>query len=185
MNALTPFNLPLSGMSQGLHEFRFQIDRDFFACFDASPIAVGELAVELWCDKRPDMLVLAFHLKGTVRTACNRCLGEFDLPLDAHHQLLVKYDIEERDEAEVVYILRDTPRLNVAKFVYEFILISMPMIATHDHGEGTCDPEMLKYITSEEEWEAQQRAQVQQQKPRDDRNDDHLWDQLKDLIKDI
>lgn len=182
MDALTPFNLPLSGMSQGIHAFRFRVGQEFFSCFEASPLAEGDLLVELACDKRPDMLVLVFHLKGTVRTACDRCLDEFDLPLDAAHQLLVKYDVHERDEAEVVYIHRDTPRFNVARFVYEFILLSMPMIVTHDHGSGACNPEMLRYITTEEELAERGAEQVERTRKGDD-GDDSPWDQLKDLIK--
>ncbi len=181
MDALTPFNLPLSGMKQGMHAFHFRVDQDFFSCFEASPLAEGDLLVELTCDKRPDMLVLVFHLKGTVRTACDRCLDEFDLPLEAAHQLLVKYDVHERDEAEVVYIHRDTPRFNVARFVYEFILLSMPMIVTHDHGRGVCNPEMLRYITTEEE--LAKRRTAQSEHPRGEDEGDSPWDQLKGLIE--
>ncbi len=183
MNALTPFTLPLSGMSFGMHEFHFHVDRDFFACFEASPLAQGDMAVELSCDKRSDMLVLVFRMKGTVRATCDRCLDEFDLPIDVTHQLLVKYDDDERDEAEVVYIHRDTPRFNVARFVYEFILISMPMIVTHDHGEGECNPDMLRFITTEEELEAQRRTEAEATRDDDDDEGNDLWNQLKDLIK--
>lgn len=150
MQPLVPFSLPISGLRDELHTFRFEVDEEFFKCFEGSVIQQGKLEVTLDLDKRPNLMVLHFRFKGAVRVECDRCLEAFDLPIEDEQDLVVKYDIEPREDAEVIYILRETPSLDVAKFVYEFIHLALPMYATHDQAGLACDPEMLKYIRQSE-----------------------------------
>lgn len=150
MQPLVPFSLPISGLRDELHTFRFEVDEEFFKCFEGSVIQQGKLEVTLDLDKRPNLMVLHFRFNGTVRAECDRCLEVFDLPIEDEQDLVVKYDIEPREEAEVIYILRETPSLDVAKYVYEFIHLALPMHVTHDQAGLTCNPEMLKYIRKAE-----------------------------------
>lgn len=150
MQPLVPFSLPISGLRDELHTFRFEVDEEFFKCFEGSVIQQGKFEVLLDLDKRPNLMVLHFRFKGAVRVECDRCLEAFDLPIEDEQDLVVKYDIEPREDAEVIYILRETPSLDVAKFVYEFIHLALPMYATHDQAGLACDPEMLKYIQQSE-----------------------------------
>ena len=146
MKPLVPFNLPISGLRDGMHEFRFQVDQAFFGCFEGSVIQQGSLTVDLTLDKRPSLMVLHFRIEGTVQVECDRCLALFDLPIRDEQDLLVKYDEAPREEGEVIYIDKGTPSLSVAKFVYEFIHLAVPMNKTHERAGAQCDPEMLKYI---------------------------------------
>ena len=146
MDALEHFTIPVSGLHNGPHEFDFEIDGSFFKCFPESPIKEGNVAVHFIFDKQSDMYTMTFQLEGTVKTACDRCLEEFDLPIEDDQTLLVKFDEKEWDDAEIIYILKDTPRLNVALYIYEFINLSVPIVKTHDDAEEKCDPEMLKFL---------------------------------------
>ncbi len=149
MDALEHFTIPVSGLQNGPHEYDFSIDRTFFECFPESPIKDGKVAVHFIFDKRPDMYTMTFQIEGKVKTSCDRCLEEFDFPIEADEMLLVKFDEKEWEDAEIIYVLKDTPRLNVARYIYEFINLAVPITKTHDDADEECDPEMLKYLQSE------------------------------------
>lgn len=153
MKALIPFSIPVSGLRDGQHRFDFEIDSSFFAAFDESPIEQGQLKVHLDFDKRPGMFVLEFTIEGTVETPCDRCLEKIQLPVTGEHRLLVKFSNEERpDEAEVIYVSPELEKLNVARYVYEFIVLSMPMIKVYDcenDENAVCNEEMLSYLDEE------------------------------------
>ncbi len=166
MDALDHFSIPVSGLGDGLHEYQFVIESDFFQLFEGSPIQEAEVDVYLDFEKRPDMYIMNFDICGTVVTTCDRCLEEFGLPVEDYQTLLVKFDEAESEDAEIIYILRGTQKLNVAKFIYEFINLAVPMAKTHDDAGEKCNPEMLKFLTNLEE---------------EKKSSNPVWDALKGL----
>lgn len=156
MDSLDQFSIPVSGLSEGLHGYDFVIESDFFQTFEGSPIQEGKLKVHLDFDKRHDMFVMEFALEGTAKVTCDRCLGEFDFPIDGFKSLMVKFDDKEWEDAEVVYILRGIQKLNVARYVYEFINLAIPMVKNHDDAGEACNPEMLRFIDAAEPEEAKE-----------------------------
>lgn len=151
MDALDHFSIPVSGLYNGLHEFDFKIDADFFKRFEDSPIQDGNVDVHLLFDKRHDLFSMTFEIDGTVQETCDRCLETFSLPINDTQNLLVKFDEKEWEDAEVVYVLKGIQKLNVAKYIYEFINLAVPIVKTHDNAGEPCDPDMLKYLTKEED----------------------------------
>jgi uncharacterized protein len=151
MNPLLPFTIPVRGLHTGITEYDFEIDDDFFTAFETSPIQQGSLQLHLTFDKSPRMWVLDFDFSGTVRTECDRCLAEIDLPIADRQQLIVKLsEAPDPDEdADVVFVDPDTPRFNVAQYVYEFIVLALPMIKAYDcRSEATppCDEDLLERL---------------------------------------
>ena len=153
MNVLDQFSIPVMGLRNGLHEYNFQIEKDFFDAFEASFIKDGQVQVHFSIDKREDMYVLLFSLNGKVEVTCDRCLDLFELPIESSENLLVKFDEKEWEDADVVYIIKGTLELNVAKYIYEFIHLAVPMTKTHDDAGGDCNPEMLKYLDGDDKEE--------------------------------
>ncbi|MCC6723301.1 MAG: DUF177 domain-containing protein [Saprospiraceae bacterium] len=146
MDALEHYSIPVSGLQNGPHEYDFDVDRTFFECFPESPIKDGKVAVHFIFDKRPDMYTMSFEIQGTVHTTCDRCLEAFDLPIEDEEILIVKFDEKEWEEADIIYILKGTEKLNVAKYIYEFINLAVPIAKTHDDADEECDPEMMKFL---------------------------------------
>ena len=151
MNVLDQFSIPVSGLRNGLHGYDFSIREDFFQAFEESPIKNGNVDVHLDFDKREDMYIMLFSFEGEVEVTCDRCLDLFDLPIEDRQSLMVKFDEEPWEDAEVVFILKGTPSLNVARYIYEFINLAVPMTKTHDDAGDDCNPEMLKYLGQQEE----------------------------------
>lgn len=174
MDALIPFSIPIKGLRPGVHQFEFSIDGNFFRHFEHSPVNDGQVLMHMNLDKRPNLYILEFDFKGTVKTECDRCLAEIDLPVADQQRLMVKYSTEEEPEdAEVVFIHPETQQLNVAIYIYEFICLSIPMIRVYDCANDpnrVCNQEMLKYLQSEEG-----------DQPAEEQSDNPIWDVLKDL----
>ncbi len=167
MEALDHFTIPVSGLSDGLHEYDFSIGKDFFQLFEGSLIEDADVTVHFSFDKRTDLYVLTFEIEGEVKATCDRCLEDFNLPVEDEQSLLVKFDETEWEDADVIYILQGTQSLNIARYIYEFINLAVPITKTHDDAGESCDPEMLKFIEPE----------------KDESQDDSssIWDSLKGL----
>jgi len=176
MSALKQFNIPIRGLKTGFHEYEFSIDQDFFSEFEGSPIQKGGFEVKFILDKREDMLVLTFDFKGSMSTDCDRCLANINLPMQANEDLIVKYADEANEEDVVIYISRETTELNVAKYLYESIILAMPVTNVYnceEEKENVCDLEMLKYLENKAEKEQEEKLS----------DGDSPWDALKDFNK--
>lgn len=171
MDALISYTLPVKGLGIGIHGYDFRIDHLFFEHFESSPLREAEIDLHLDFDKRIDMYVLDFSFSGTVRTECDRCLAAIDLPVADEQQLVVKFSQEPGDEeADLVYISPETEQFNVAKYIYEYIVLSMPMIKAYDCENDDpmpCDEEMLDRLEVDEKDE--------------DATPNPIWDELRKL----
>ncbi len=173
MKSLNHFSIPIQGLKDGMHQFDFQVDKAFFAHFENSQIADGNFYVKLYFDKRPDMYVMTFSYEGSIQTACDRCLADIQLPLEGDNQLMVKFAETPSEEAEVIYILRGMNELNVAKYVYEFIALAVPILKVYDCENDEflpCNEEMLDHLDKNGP-----------QKQEDEDSSNPIWDTLKNL----
>ena len=178
MNGLIPFSLPIKGLRNGVHEFQYEVGAEFFAEFPESPVQDGKLSLKVILDKQPTLFVLDFNFSGTVRTDCDRCLAEIDLPIADRQQLIVKLSEEnEVEDAEVIYIHPESSELNIGTFAYEFIILAIPMTRKYDcvaDNYRQCNREMLDLLSKNliEDAGAQDNSE---------KTDNPIWNALKDL----
>ncbi|MFN0034187.1 MAG: YceD family protein [Saprospiraceae bacterium] len=172
MDAFVAYSLPIQGLKSGVHHFKFEIDSAFFARFEGSPVQEGKVLFELELDKRLDMMLLDFTLEGFVKAECDRCTATIDLPIEDEQQLIVKFgEVESEPEDEVIFIHRDAPEFNVAKYLYEFVVLALPITNTYDCNDDPvppCNFEVLKYLGTDAE----------EAKPKS------IWDALQGLSND-
>jgi uncharacterized protein len=172
MDPLRVYSIPVPGLKVGVHRFEYMLDEEFFRHFDGAPIGESRLEAQVVLDKRSDMFLIDFVIEGTMKTECDRCTAPIDLPLHAHRDLVVKYgEADGDDEDEVVFIPRDAPDFNVARYLYEFTVLSLPISNTYDcqsEANPPCNFEILKYLKTESG----------EEKP------DTIWDALKGLQPD-
>ncbi len=178
MKSLNHFTLPIMGLKMGMHQFDFQVDKEFFNHFDQEVIEDGKFDIKLYFDKRPDMIVLVFEFEGAVQTNCDRCLATINLPVKGNNQLLVKYAEEESEDDEIWYIPSGKSELNVAKPIFEFIILNLPIIKTYDcqsEEQAPCDEEMLRYLQPSDEKETDEESN----------EDNDLSNPFRDALKDF
>ena len=126
------YSIDLFRLSNSVHEYQFDFNDSFFELFDQTLIQKGEGKVILELDKSDRLLRLNFHIQGSIQLTCDRSLEEFDEPIDIDNKLLIKYgDVSEELSDEIIVIPRETQSLNVAQFIYEYILLSVPMKCLH------------------------------------------------------
>ena len=171
MNVFSAYNIPIQGLKVGVHHYQYSIDGSFFRLFEESPVQEAALEFEVTIDKRSDMFLLEFVLQGTVGAICDRCTAPINLPISGDFELIVKYGESDgvEDNDEVVFIPREVSHLNLAKYMYEFTILALPITNTFDcQGlpEPPCNFEILKFLKSEEEDKTS-----------------NIWDALRDLDK--
>ena len=157
MKDLKEYVIPVGRLGLGVHQFAFEADWSFFQHFENSPVDQGRFDVQVALDKDHDHWLATFEVKGMTDTACDRCLAPISLPISGSYVLIVKFEDEEQQETEdsdVVYVARDTHTWNVAQYIYEFILLSIPVQKTYDCEEENpppCDFDALDRLEDFEE----------------------------------
>ena len=150
MNYLSQYTLPFSGLGEGKHQFDFTINDRFFAEFETSEIEKGDLKVQVELEKRSTHLRLSFSISGVVELTCDRCLENFNYPIESTRGLLVKFSEKPvEDEAELIYLHPTDFQVEIAQYIYEFVILSLPIRRIHpdgEDGESLCDPVMLKKL---------------------------------------
>lgn len=154
MAAFTPYALPILGLKVGTHSYQYVLDDAFFALFEDAPIQHAHILVDLKLDKRSDMLLLDFATKGRFQTSCDRCTATIMLPIEDRRTLFVKYgDAEGEEEDEVVFISREASHFNVAKYLYEFSVLAMPLTNVYDcqsEAQPPCNRDILSYLNPDD-----------------------------------
>jgi len=147
LKALKQFSIPFTGLKLGKHQFDFEIDKSFFDAFEYSLVKDGLLKVDVELDKQETMLILHFHILGTIQLNCDKCLAEFGQKIEINERQIVKFaeDELESDDLEIIVLNRKESELDVSEMIYEFINVAIPYINNcYQAGQGqTCDPEMI------------------------------------------
>lgn len=150
MNYLSQYTIPFSGLSEGKHQFDFTVDDRFFAEFETSEVEKGDLEISVELEKRSTYLGLNFLINGTVELVCDRCLENFIHHVESKRKLLVKFSEKPvEDEAEMIYLHPSSFQVEVAQYIYEFVILSLPIRRVHpdgENGESLCDPVMMKKL---------------------------------------
>ncbi|QJW92449.1 DUF177 domain-containing protein [Spirosoma taeanense] len=132
MNALRAYDINIAGLENKRYEYDFTSDDTFFAALEQDLIGKGNVQTHLTLDKSETMIRLDFHITGTVEQVCDRSLDEYDEVVDTRQMMLLKFgDHNEELSDEIELIERNTATINVARYIFEFISLSLPMKRLH------------------------------------------------------
>ena len=176
MDRLLEYTIPFKGLSEGIHEFEFQPDKEFFEEFENSEIFDANATVRLDFIKRSSFMQMKFHLSGMVSIMCDRCLEAYDQLIENEFSLLMKFSEEvDENEEEIVFLHPTAHSVNVAQYVYEYIVLSLPLQKIHpndEEGNSTCNVEMLNKLNEH----------LIEEEDDDDEPVDSRWSELKKLL---
>jgi uncharacterized metal-binding protein YceD (DUF177 family) len=126
---------------------------------------------------------LGFTITGTVQVPCDRCLDDLTLDVNTKNRLIVKFGKEYSEESdEIVVIPEEDGEINIAWFLYEFIVLSLP--AKKVHPPGACNKTMSSKLNKYKTRSADDDSDDDLDDDLDDNDDsftDSRWDALKDL----
>ncbi|MGX7667673.1 YceD family protein [Flavobacterium pedocola] len=179
MNIEKDFLIPFVGLKQGKHQFEYQIDKKFFEAFNFDEYNGVAVKVELVLDKKSTMLELSFKHKGTINVPCDLTGEEFDLPIKGKLNLIVKFgDTFNNENDEMLVIPHGEFQVNVAQYIYEMIVLSVPSKRIHPGvKDGSLQSEAIEKLN-----QLAPKEQVKEKEEED--KTDPRWDKLKQLLTD-
>jgi uncharacterized metal-binding protein YceD (DUF177 family) len=149
------FEIAWQGLKSGLHTFQYEIDDAFIREHGEADPDYKDLSakVVLNFDKKTNFFLLHFDVDGKATVPCDRCGDDFELRLWDEFRLLIKLAGEEAEdvdeEDDVVFIPRHETVIDISKWIYEFVVLSIPIQRVHpDQADGTpgCNPEALQLL---------------------------------------
>lgn len=178
MKYLSKYDIAFKGLKEGKHRYEFDIDDWFFEKFSYSEVQKGKLKATVDLTKQSALMILEMAVKGTVELQCDRCLEEYPQELKHSSKMFIKFGAETEEMSDdVIVISNEENQFNVAQYLYELIILGLPIKHVHPNnkkGINSCNPEMIKklneYLVDEEEEE-------QASEPEDQR-----WQALKKLL---
>lgn len=130
-----------SGLSEGKHDFHFDIGDKFFEQLDYSEVKKADLSVDVNFEKRVNMLILNFDLHGTVTIMCDKCTDDFEMEIENQEELIYKFGEGESDDEKIIMIPENEIEIDITQPVYELTILALPSRRVHPKGE--CNQEML------------------------------------------
>ncbi|WP_298755685.1 DUF177 domain-containing protein [uncultured Psychroserpens sp.] len=148
MKPLKEFTIPFIGLKVGKHHFDYQIDKKFFEHFEYDDFNDVKVKTELLFEKKTTLLELHFEISGVVNVNCDLTNEPYDQSVEGKFKLVVKFGDDYNDEFEDILIIpHGEYEINVAQYIYELIILSMPAKRIHPGVEdGTLDSEILKKL---------------------------------------
>ncbi len=162
MQAEKQYIVQFVGLSLGEHKYQFEVNDKFFESLDYSEIKQGNSIVNLNLLKQSSMMILQFEIGGTIKVNCDRCMEEYDLPINGNFKLIVKIGgtPSEEEDDDILTIATNEHELNLSQYIYEYISLSLPIKRVHPddkNGKSTCNKAALKklekFLTHEEKQE--------------------------------
>ena len=160
MCSLESLKIDLKGLLESESAFEFDLGDDFFEALDGAQLEHGALHVSVSIRKMTGFFELHFHTEGVVTVSCDRCLDDMEQPIAADNRLVVKLGNTYSDDDDTVTIDENEGILDMAWFIYEFVMLAIPI--KHVHAPGKCNSAMTQKLdelsgavrSSEEETEA-------------------------------
>lgn len=178
MKDLKDFDISFIGLKEGNHQFEYEIDKAFFDFFNFDEFYNSNVKVVLSFFKKATMFELNFTCKGWVEVDCDVTGERFQQEINADIDLIVKFGEEYNDENEELLIIPHSEfKINVAQYIYEAIVLSVPIKRIHPGvSDGTLESDVLEKL---KEFEINGLEEVQEQEETN-KEIDPRWDKLKE-----
>ena len=145
MSELETYRIDLKGQKDEARCLEYDLNDGFFAALDGAQLEHGALHVSVSIRKTAGLFELLLHTVGTVTVICDLCLDDMQQPIDTENRLLVKLGAEtDLENDELITVSEDTGVLDLAWFIYEFIVLAIPI--KHVHAPGKCNHVMTQKL---------------------------------------
>lgn len=149
MSKFEQYNIALKDLIDEVRVFEFDLDGAYFKKIDSPEVQKGNVKAKVTVQKKTNTYELQFLLDGTVIIPCDRCLDNMVQTIHYKEKLQVKFGDTFSEEDEIVIVPETDGGINIAWFLYEFIVLNIPI--KHVHATGECNKTMVtklkKHIT--------------------------------------
>ncbi len=137
-----------AGLPVGTHEFEFNINGTFFEQFDESEITEADLEVVIVLTKQNNLMSMQFDINGTVNLSCDRCLTNYNFPVEASENLVIKSGSPEESTDEIMAVNENAGQADVSHYLFEYITLALPSrrVPCEIDEDFECDYETVKKL---------------------------------------
>lgn len=149
------YDIAFVGLALGTHEYYYELDDKFFADFEGTEITGCKASVKVTLEKNTSFMMLKFETDGSAEVSCDRCGNPLTLALWDEFDMIIKLvdnpDVmnEEEEDPDIFYISRTASHIHLAKWLYEFVFLSIPnqrMCTEEEIGGPQCNKEVLAML---------------------------------------
>ncbi|MEO6489712.1 MAG: DUF177 domain-containing protein [Ferruginibacter sp.] len=153
------FEIAFVGLKPGVHQFNYDLDNKFFIEKGAQDLTEATANVKLSLEKNTGFMLLKFEVGGKAKVSCDRCGNPLKLDLWDEFKMLVKLvdnpqEMNDQEEdPDVYYLSRTESHLDISDWIYEFVLLSVPMqrmCSEAEMGGPQCNMEVLEKLKAME-----------------------------------
>ena len=127
-----------------VHEYRFPINEALFSLFEQNIVERGEGECLVTLTRSETMMTLHFAISAKVELICDVSVKPYWHQIQEENDLMVKFGDEDQELSEDVIVIHwDTQILNVAEYIYQFLLLSIPMKRIHPDLHDEERPDMV------------------------------------------
>ncbi|MDR1679518.1 MAG: DUF177 domain-containing protein [Prevotellaceae bacterium] len=139
------YKIQLKSLLEENYSFQYELNNDFFEKIDSPEVQKGSVTAIVTLSKKANTFELNFVLEGVVIVACDRCLDEMEQPINYRGKMIVKFGKEfSQEDDDIVIVPEAEGEINIAWFLYEFIVLSIP--AKCIHAPGKCNKIMASKL---------------------------------------
>lgn len=155
MSRRREFEIAFIGLKPGVHEFNFSINDKFFEEFQQQDFRNCKANVKMTLNKKPSFILLKFEIGGTLEVNCDRCYSNLPLNLWDEFNTTIKMVEdpekmnEQEEDSEMYYISQSESHFDIANWIYEFIILTIPMQKTceYEKMDGPhCNPAAMELL---------------------------------------
>ena len=137
MKELSKYNIDIYGLEDKQYAYEMESGDAFFQELEQDLIEFGHFKTHVVLNKSATMIQLNFHTVGSVTLTCDRSLEPFEEPIDQDDRIILKFgDHNEELTDEIEIINRNTTRINVARYIFDFIALALPVKKIHPDLRG-------------------------------------------------
>jgi len=138
------YNIILKDLPLGTTVKEFTLDDVFFGKIDSPEVQRGDVKATVTIRKKENSFELSFNLNGAILISCDRCLDDMEQTISYKEDLLVKFGNRFSEENDFVIVPEAEGAINIAWFLYEFIVLNIPI--KHVHAPGLCNKTMISKL---------------------------------------
>lgn len=168
--------ISFSGLKEGIHNFNFSLDKKFFEEYPVLESSEGAINIDVILNKTSLLLTFEMIMSGYLVIRCDRCLEEFNWPVEYRGQFYIKFKEDAHDSTdEIIFLRPNETEVNLKQYFLESIASVLPLQKIHpdlDDGSSGCKAEMLNLLDKHSSMDEST-----------DDTTDPRWAKLKDIFK--
>jgi uncharacterized metal-binding protein YceD (DUF177 family) len=155
---LAKYEIDIYGLQHKQYVYDFESGDAFFEELEQELVSKGHFKTHLVLTKSATMIILDFEISGIVGLTCDRSLEPFDEAFEVKEKLILKFGDKDEiysDEMEVIRF--DTTRINIARHIFDYIVLGLPMKRLHPRfRDDNANEEIFVYSSSEKKQEEEE-----------------------------